>query len=436
LRHCLSLDRRAHSANWSARRHGGSACLALLFGLALPFAASATIDERFGEGMPLVLKDGRIANVTVHAIPFETGAGELDPATAETVRTMFEPLATDCFLTAQAIGHVAPGITRDGDTLSAHRLARARADTIQAALAGFGMPQPSVASVWDWQFLLQKSQVTLWVFSLTQGDDCDGTPLSKGEPILAAIDGEAIETTAATPVASVDTPAQPTTREPAQTTAATTTTAPATTAPATTATIPPATAEAAAPRELRVAGATADSDGDTESPIPTEATAASQSEPAARDPLATAAVAPAEPATSPATPAPTPAEPSTAMAAIDPDTARVAGAAGAPALAITFEMNSSYFPAGAGRELRAFLDSLPTDGPVEIELLGAVGSSAVRGASDEEAQRYNAWMAERRIERVVEWLEQNAGNRQITFAERLVENDSSRQVRLRASLIR
>ena len=415
MRHCLSLDRRADPANRSAHRHVGSAGLALLLGLALPFAASATIDDRFGDGMPLVLKDGRIANVTVHAIPFETGAGELDPATAETVRTMFEPLATDCFLTAQAIGHVAPGITRDGDTLSAHRLARARADAIQAALAGFGMPQPSVASVWDWQFLLQKSQVTLWVFSLTEGDDCDGTPLPKGEPVLAAAEGEPIETTATTPAASAGTPAQSATSEPAPT--------------------PTATAEAAAPRELRVAGTATDSDGDTESTSPVEPTVASQGEPPARDPLATAALAPALPEKSLAAPAPEPVEQPTTVAAIDPDTARLAGAAGAPALAITFEMNSSYFPAGVGRELRAFLDSLPTDGPVAIELLGAVGSSAVRGASDEEAQRYNAWMAERRIERVVEWLEQNAGNRQITFAERLVENDSSRQVRLRPSVI-
>ena len=421
MRHCLPFASRRHSRCRSTRRHGRSAGWALLLGLALPFAASATIDERFGEGMPLVLKDGRIANVTVHAIPFETGAGELDPATAETVRAMFEPLATDCFLTAQAIGHVAPGITRDGDTLSAHRLARARADAIQAALAGFGMPQPSVASVWDWQFLLQKSQVTLWVFSLTQGDDCDGTPLPKGEPLLAAADDGAIETPVATPAASADTPAQQTTSAPAPTPAAAT---------------PAATAEAAAPRELRVAGAVAEPNVDAESPVAAEPSVASRSEPPARDPLATAAVAPAAPATTPAAPTPDAAEPSIATAAIDLNTARVAGAAGAPALAITFEMNSSYFPAGVGRELRAFLDSLPTEGPVEIELLGAVGSSAVRGASDEEAQRYNAWMAERRIERVVEWLEQNAGNRQITFAEKLVENDPSRQVRLRASVIR
>ncbi len=420
MRHRLSLDRRAHPVHRSALRRGCSAGLALFFGVALPFATSATIDERFGDGMPLVLKDGRIATVTVHAIPFEIGAAELDPATAETVQTMFEPLATDCFLTAQAIGHVAPGITRDGDTLSAHRLARARADTIQAALAGFGMPQPSVASVWDWQFLLQKSQVTLWVFSLTEGDDCDGTPLPKGEPVLAAANGDTIETPTATPVAAVDSPASSITSEPRPTPAATT---------------PATTAQAATPRELRVAGAVADSDGDTESPSPAEPTVAGRSEPPARDPLATAAVAPAEAATSPAVPIAEPAEPSTTMAAIDPDTARVAGAAGAPALAITFEMNSSYFPSGVGRELRAFLDSLPTDGTVEIELLGAVGSSAVRGASGEEAQRYNAWMAERRIERVVEWLEQNAGDRRLTFAERLIENDPSRQVRVRASVV-
>jgi len=122
------------------------------------------------------------------------------------------------------------------------------------------------------------------------------------------------------------------------------------------------------------------------------------------------------------------------VAAIDADAARGSSPADGSALAIDFEVNSSYFSTGAVRELRAFLDSLPADEPVEIELAGAVGTSGVRGAGDEEAARYNAWMAERRIERVAEWLEQNAGDRRLTLAERLVENDSSRQVRLRVNV--
>ncbi len=389
----------------------------MVFALALPLATNATVDEHFAGGMPLVLKDGRIANVTVHTIPFATGSGELDAATREALRTIFEPLATDCFLTAQAIGHVAPGITRDGDTLSAHRLARARADWVQGALAGFGMPQPSVASVWDWQFLLAESRVTLWVFSLTEGDDCDGTPLPKGEPVLAAVEGEIDQTTAAAPVTAEAAP--PTPSDPALGSAA------AVTEPA--------------PRDLRVADGPADPAADA-APVqlvedgPAEDGVAGPREPVARDPLATAAVAPADSAASRAEPLAEVVEPEQTMAAVSPETARIAGAAGAPALAITFEVNSSYFPAGVGQELRAFLDNLPAEGPVEIELLGAVGNSPVKGASGEEAQRYNAWMAERRIERVVEWLEKNVEGRRLIFAEQLVENDPSRQVRLRANV--
>jgi len=385
--------------------------------LALPVAANATIDEPFGGGMPLVLKDGRIATVTVHTVPFETGEDTLDAATAGGLRTIFEPLATDCFLTAQAIGHVAPGITRDGDTLSAHRLARARADAIQAALVDFGMPQPSVASVWDWQFLLPESRATVWVFSLTRGDDCDGTPLPKGAPAVAAVDSEAVS-------ASVETsPTVPSSDEPPD--------AAIVTAPSS---VPPPMPQPAetAPAELRVAEPVRDA------PEAAETAAAASAAPPTRDPLATAALAPAQPAPA-AIVAERPAEtpvPETTVAAIDPDLPRRAATAGAPALTITFAMNSSYFPAGAARELRAFLDSLPTEGPIEIEVAGAVGTSAVRGASDEEAQRYNAWMAERRIERVAEWLQQNAGNRRISLADKLTENDPSREVRLRANVVR
>lgn len=398
------------------RPRRGLSSFAIALALALPVAAGATIDEPFGGGMPLVLKDGRIATVTVHTVPFETGEDTLDAATAGSLRTIFEPLATDCFLTAQAIGHVAPGITRDGDTLSAHRLARARADAIQAALVDFGMPQPSVASVWDWQFLLPESRATVWVFSLTRGDDCDGTPLPKGEPAVAAVDSEAVS-------ASVETsPTVPSSDEPPD--------AAIVAAPSPTPPPMPQPAETA-PAELRVAEPVRDA------PEATATAAAASAAPPTRDPLATAALAPAQPAPA-AIVAERPAEtpvPETTVAAIDPDLPRRAETAGAPALTITFDMNSSYFPAGAARELRAFLDSLPTEGPIEIELAGAVGTSAVRGASAEEAQRYNAWMAERRIERVAEWLQQNAGNRQITLADKLNENDPSREVRLRANVV-
>jgi hypothetical protein len=404
--------------------------------LGLPLSSSASIDERLGGVTPLVLKDGRIANVTVHTIPFATGAAELDDAAAAEFEATFRPLATDCFLTAQAIGHVAPGITRDGDTLAAHRLARARADGIQKTLAGFGMPEPAVASVWDWQFLVEESQVTLWVFSLNVGDDCEGTPLSVDTPVLAdaAPAQPALPEAVSEPVAALSAPAAD---EP-EAAAPMAATRPAGDAPA-------------APRELQLADETAPDDptGDA-GPAATAASVAvpsSAAEPAgservaeeadeATDPLATAAVAPAV-ATTPATdPAggvsdlqPT-GEAETVVAAIDEEATSATGATAAPELVITFDVNSSFFPAGASRQLRTFLDGLPATEPVALEVAGAVGTGDVRGASGEDAERYNAWMAERRIQRVTEWLQQNAGNRPITVTERLVANDSSREVRL------
>jgi hypothetical protein len=164
------------------------------------------------------------------------------------------------------------------------------------------------------------------------------------------------------------------------------------------------------------------------------ATSAPPASPAA-DPLATAAVAPAEPPAAAATTQTAEAEPAAAhptnVASAEPGLIASTGSSTEAALAIPFAVNSSFFPSGAGRELRGFLEGLPAEGAVEIELAGAVGTGSVRGASGEEAQRYNAWMAERRIERVAEWLEANAGNRQLTLKPRLVEGDPSREVRLR-----
>jgi hypothetical protein len=426
-----------------------AACLGLL---ALPAtvtpAAATTIEEQLGSGMPLVLKDGRIANVTVYTVPFATGSDSVDAETATSLEATFRPLATDCFLTAQAIGHVAPGVARDGETLAAHRLARARADGIQALLAGFGMPQPAVASVWDWQFLVQESQVTLWVFSLAVGDDCDGSPLPLGGATVAAVSGSPTEGTspAAEAASMVAVDSAPIAATPPADPAESTAGPPAD--PAGFAGGAAAPGEIA-PRSLTVADqapevpATEPINAKPGEPVGHEATNLAQptdetaGRPAARvpDPLATAAVAPAQPARA----APTSADSAggqaleaaaTQLAAVGAGTIPPSGQNGAPALVITFDVNSSYFPAGAGRQLRAFLDSLPKATAVELELATAVGTGDVRGVSGEEAKRYNAWMAERRAQRVAEWLEENAGDRAVIITERLVENDPSREVRL------
>jgi hypothetical protein len=455
----------------SRRRRPLAWLLGALGLIAVPFPASAGIDEHLGQGMPLVLKDGRIANVTVHTIPFATGAEILAPAAKAAVEATFRPLATDCFLTAQTIGHVAPGIGRDGDTLAAHRLARARADGIQGVLAGLGMPQPAVASVWDWQFLVQESQVTLWIFSLNVGDDCEGTPLPIEAPSLAVMTDPLPDLASPSPEPTVaQSPAS-------QTASDTAPSRPAEAAPrdlqlddaAAQPASPEATAADAAtdPDDATAADAAAEPElpeiaGIAPAPAETDATPApvmtgDLGRAAGPDPLATAAVGPADGAahpaatatttmttstttatstTPPAATAPANAPPATDVAALDTAAPAPAAVTDNPALVITFDVNSSFFPAGAGRELRAFLQTLPEAEPVALALEVAVGTGDVRGVSGEEARRYNAWMAERRVQRVAEWLAENAGNRPITVTEQLAENDPSREVRLFATVPR
>lgn len=422
--------------------------IALLLGcLALPASAGAAVEPLLAEATPLVLKDGRIANVSVHRIPFAVGEEMLDEATAEQLRGLMRPLATDCFLTAQAIGHVAPGVTRDGDTLSAHRLARARADHVQAELAGLGMPQPAVASVWDWQFLVERSQVTLWVFSLSVGDDCDGEPLP-GEAVVSA---EATAEGPNTAAVEANGEAPPPPRELRVPESAIDETASAILDGPTAVTelAPPSDAEEAAPSTPALSGNAIDEANDLTSRRAAvagqlAASASAAADAVIRDPLATAAVAPLSPAPADPVEAATPAaEAEQAEEAAPPmSVAAIDQAAAAPPptpdgladLAITFNVNSSYFPSGAAQQLRRFLETLPTDAAVRVELAGAVGTGDVRGATSDEAERYNAWMAERRIERVSEWLDGNAGDRRLTVTERLVEGDSSRQVRIKASV--
>ena len=138
------------------------------------------------EPLPLAIRDGRVAQLSVHAVPFALGSSQLQPPAAEALDVLVAGVATDCFLTAQAIGHVRPGTPGEGDTLAAHRLARARSEAVQAALVRAGLPAASVASVWDYQFTTREPRVTLWVFSLPAGDDCKGTPLPGAPARVAA----------------------------------------------------------------------------------------------------------------------------------------------------------------------------------------------------------------------------------------------------------
>jgi hypothetical protein len=151
--------------------------LALLGMLPAQGSAHAAAAEPLLRPTPLVLKDGRIANVSIHVLPFAPGQAELAAEPAEYLAKLTRAVGTDCFLTAQVIGHIASSEVAEDDTLKAHRLARSRADAVQASLIGGGLPAKAIASVWDWQFMVREPRATLWVFELTAGEDCEGRQL-------------------------------------------------------------------------------------------------------------------------------------------------------------------------------------------------------------------------------------------------------------------
>ncbi len=185
------------------------AALFVLIGLTL--VPRGPVDAAVGQETllpptPLVLKDGRIANVSIHVLPFDRGDGELSGEAAAGLARLTAQIATDCFLTAQVIGHVSSREVADNETLAAHRLARSRADAVQSSLIGGGLPAKSIASVWDWQFLVREPRATLWVFRLIQGEDCEGLPLDGEAPQLVAKSVPAQPVQAETSVAEVATP--------------------------------------------------------------------------------------------------------------------------------------------------------------------------------------------------------------------------------------
>jgi hypothetical protein len=172
-------------------------------------------------------------------------------------------------------------------------------------------------------------------------------------------------------------------------------------------------------------------------------TAASAS---ASPPAAVAEAAPAPPSPGEVTPAAGKAEPDGEDAGDDHQVAALASsaleaepseatpaAAGGAKLEIVFDTNSSYLPAGAGAELRRWLESLPPAKGYRIALAAAAGAARAEGADEGQAARYDRWLAERRLGRIAEWLERNAEVRELDLASReLVEGDGSRRVVLEA----
>ena len=468
--------------------------------LALPLiwpsapASAATLEDLVLSPTPLILKDGRIAQVSVHTIPFDLKKAELDADALAAVRGLLVPFATDCFLTAQAIGHVQPGDPGDGDTLSAHRLARARADSIQSILIKLGLPASAVASVWDWQFMVEEPRVTLWVFRLHEEEDCEGKPVS--EAAVASIDNESVSAPAATPapqevLRAEAKPAQTTPRplapqdanrtenigsaadqdvqiteikplkpaasdsgqsaaaaavreqaesaaskpaaaEPPKVAAAPASAATPTTAPAQTASVdltkPPevtTTPEAATAPEIVTAPEITRTKPAAQAVVDAPAVAAATAQPVAPEVSTEAAAAsPAEPVKPAAAEVASIAQPTTP--------ATDSAAAASRRTDIVFDVNSSFFPGGAGNVLRKFMSGLADGGQYKVALTGAVGSGDVRGVDSAEALKYNRWMAERRVDRVAKWLESNAGGRKLEISRSYRPNDTSRVVGIEA----
>jgi hypothetical protein len=102
-------------------------------------------------------------------------------------------------------------------------------------------------------------------------------------------------------------------------------------------------------------------------------------------------------------------------------------------LAITFPSNSSYFPPGAGAQLQALLHQLVDGQHYQVILRASVsGAQKVVGAETlDEAAKYNQWLAERRVDRVRIWLDQNAAGNALVVKPEYQANDESRQVVVR-----
>ena len=479
-----------------SRARAARSLIAAGLGMIALVAAERPLQARQAEPLlqptPLVLKDGRIASVSIHVVPFAPGRADLGGEAAARVAELTRTVGTDCFLTAQVIGHIDSSEVAQDDSLNAHRLARSRADAVQASLIGGGLPAKAIASVWDWQFMVRAPRATLWIFQLTAGEDCEGRPLdgamvaqaapsssrsvaeaeravadaparpaaSAAAPSSSRAVAEAERTVAdaparpaasaaaQAPVPQVGEPAQPiapmTTSpkaEQSQARGETTSATPALPTPESMGTAP------AKPAEQREAGNTVAArpalapkaptgDGEVAPPAKQSeigTTVAAKPAPAAKAPASGKQVeqaAPRQPETGTAVAA----TPALAAKASAGDGKVERGSEGG--LAITFATNSSYFPSGAARRLRELIAGMEPGHQYEVALRVAVsGANKVVGAkSPQEAASYNKWLAERRLERVQNWLRENAAAEGLSFKPEFV-TDESRQVIVRLAPI-
>ena len=95
---------------------------------------------------------------------------------------------------------------------------------------------------------------------------------------------------------------------------------------------------------------------------------------------------------------------------------------------VGFEINSSFLSAPAIADLRRAVAGLPQGGSYRVELTATVSDDGVKEADAKAAQRYNRWLAERRIARVGDWLQQHSRTRLAVHASYLPHDPSRRVV--------
>jgi hypothetical protein len=103
-------------------------------------------------------------------------------------------------------------------------------------------------------------------------------------------------------------------------------------------------------------------------------------------------------------------------------------------VAITFAINSSYFPPGTRQTLNSLIGRMASGARYRVQLQASLSDShkVAGAATPEDAMRYNKWLAERRLNRVRKWLTENAQDRQLEIEPKFVVDDSSRRVVVRA----
>ena len=123
--------------------------------------------------------------------------------------------------------------------------------------------------------------------------------------------------------------------------------------------------------------------------------------------------------------APTPLVTATAPAPVPPPPP----AASTPeTLTITFDVNSSYFPASLDGRLRQLAARLQPGQAYAVTLTGSVGTDPVANGAPGAAAAYNRWIAERRMTRVADFLQDNSDTLSLAIEQSFAAADPSRRV--------